>query len=415
MELSKFGQKVARDPAIAGLMDDLGKALAGGDHVAMLGGGNPAAIEAVQDLFMEKAAQLVADTDYFKDVMGNYDPPRGHGPFITAVTNLINETYGWGITERNVVVTTGSQMGFFTLFNILAGEGDRGKRKILLPMVPEYIGYVDQGIEEDMFVTQKPVIHEIGEHEFKYGIDFDNLRIGPEIAAICVSRPTNPSGNVITNEELERLEKLAAKNDILLITDNAYGLPFPGVITQTAKPMFTDHMVHMMSLSKVGLPTARVGIMIAPVEVAEAVGRANVVLSLASPTFGQALAARTIRDGSLMTAAKTQIQPYYAKAAKYARAVLERELEGLNYRVHVYEGSYFFWLWLPGLGVSSRELYKILKDNGVIVVPGEYFFPGAEEWDWPHSRECLRINFARPKAEIDAGFRILGEQLKAII
>ena len=65
-----------------------------------------------------------------------------------------------------------------------------------VPLAPEYIGYADSGLCEHFFVSQKPAIELIGEHQFKYHVDFDALEITKEIAAICVSRPTNPTGNV---------------------------------------------------------------------------------------------------------------------------------------------------------------------------------------------------------------------------
>jgi len=412
MKLSNFGHKITSNPAIVELMDDLGNALAKGDHVAMLGGGNPAAIPEVQQLFETHMAKLLANRTEFRSVIVNYDPPKGNQAFIAAIVKLLNDQYGWGITPRHVVVTPGSQMGFFTLFNLLAGEGPHGKRKILFPLVPEYIGYADQGIEPDMFTSRQPQIELRGDHRFKYKVDFDKLKITPDIAAICLSRPTNPTGNVITNVELQRLSDLAAAHDIPLIIDNAYGLPFPGVITDEAEPIFNQNIVYSMSLSKVGLPSARVGIFVADPEITSAIAKANVVLSLASPTFGQALIKSTITDGSLMAAARDHIQPHYAKAAEYALGQIEHHLVGTPYRLHEYEGSYFFWLWLPDLPITSQELYNRLKRRGVFVVPGEYFFPGLNDPNWEHQRQCLRINFARPQAEIDAGFAILAEEVK---
>jgi valine--pyruvate aminotransferase len=412
MQFSNFGRKITTDPSIVELMDDLGNALAKGDHVAMLGGGNPAAIPEVQSLFETHMARLLANRTEFRAAITNYDPPQGHPAFIAAIVKLLNDQYGWGITPANVTITAGSQTGFFTLFNLLAGESGGGKRRILFPLVPEYIGYADQGIEPDMFISTKPRIEQHGEHGFKYRIDFDNLKITPDIAAICVSRPTNPSGNVITNEELSRLSDLAARHNIPLIVDNAYGQPFPGVITGTAQPIFNDNMVLSMSLSKVGLPSSRVGIFIASPGISQAMAKANTVLSLASPTLGQALARAAVSDGSLLKAALDYIQPYYRAAADYGQRILETELAGTPYRVHEYEGAYFFWLWMPKLPITSRELYTRLKQRGVLVVPGEYFFPGLPDRAWKHQRECIRINFARPQAEIDNGFRILGEELR---
>lgn len=58
------------------------------------------------------------------------------------------------------------------------------------------------------------------------------------------------------------------------------------------------------------------------------------------------------------------------------------------------------------------DMYDYLKQRGVIVVPGEYFFPGQDTGKWPHARECLRLNFARPDAEQDAGVIVLADMMR---
>ncbi|SPW38574.1 class I and II aminotransferase [Escherichia coli] len=63
-------------------------------------------------------------------------------------------------------------------------------------------------------------------------VDFEHLHIGEETGMICVSRPTNPTGNVITDEELLKLDALANQHGIPLVIDNAYGVPFPGIHLQ---------------------------------------------------------------------------------------------------------------------------------------------------------------------------------------
>ncbi|SQD00663.1 class I and II aminotransferase [Escherichia coli] len=59
-----------------------------------------------------------------------------------------------------------------------------------------------------------------------------------ETGMICVSRPTNPTGNVITDEELLKLDALANQHGIPLVIDNAYGVPFPGIIFSEARPLW---------------------------------------------------------------------------------------------------------------------------------------------------------------------------------
>src|SRR5690606_24599666 len=118
--------------------------------------------------------------------------------------------------------------------NLLAGAMPDGScRKILLPVVPEYIGYANQGLSPDQFVACRPAIEELPDREFKYRVDFDAVARALEgggIGAICASRPTNPTGNVLTDEEVARLAALAESAGIPLILDNAYGLPFPGAV-----------------------------------------------------------------------------------------------------------------------------------------------------------------------------------------
>ena len=49
------------------------------------------------------------------------------------------------------------------------------------------------------------------------------------------------------------------------------------------------------------------------------------------------------------------------------------------------------------------------KHGGVIVVPGEYFFFGLEEF-WEHSTQCLRINYAQEDYLVEEGIRVLAEE-----
>jgi valine--pyruvate aminotransferase len=82
-------------------------------------------------------------------------------------------------------------------------------------------------------------------------------RITPDIAAMCVSCPTNPTGNVLTQNEFDSLHALADAHGIPLILDNAYGHPFPGVIHNGFQPKWQPGMIFSISMSKVGLPGVR--------------------------------------------------------------------------------------------------------------------------------------------------------------
>ena len=410
MRLSDFGNRLTLDAGILQLMDDLGRAMAGGKTKAMFGGGNPAQIPAVAEYYERELLRITQDPLKVRALLGNYDTPQGNQEFIETFVGYINRLYGWGITTDNVAITPGSQTGFFMLFNMLAGVRGGRKRKILLPIVPEYIGYSDQLIEPDSFVSVRPKINKIGEHEFKYKIDFDNLVVDESVAGIALSRPTNPTGNTVTNSEIKRLAGLAKSAGVPLIIDNAYGLPFPGVISSSAKVYFDDNTVLSFSLSKLGLPSARVGIFVGPPDLMRALSSATAIVSLASPSYGQYITRELFASDKVNELSRKYIQPFYRKRAAVARQKIVSQLpDDLPWRLHKYEGSYFFWLWLDGAKKSSLQIYDYLKKRGVVVVPGEYFFPGQEAGDWAHMKQCLRLNYSRPDEELDVGTGLLSE------
>ena len=412
MKVSKFGKKIAATSGIGQLMDDLGNALVESQDVLMLGGGNPAHIPEVQAYFRESMVKLLDNGREFERAIGNYDPPQGNKEFIEVVAALLRSEFGWEINSKNVALTNGSQSAFFILFNIFGGAFEGGaKKKILFPLAPEYIGYCDVGLGDDLFVANRPQIEHIGEHIFKYHVDFDRIDITDEIGAICVSRPTNPTGNVLTDSEIERLNVLARANDIPLIIDSAYGVPFPSIIFIEAKPLWNENTIVCMSLSKLGLPATRTGIVIANEEVISMVSQVNAVVSLAPGSMGTAITTELVRSGEIITLSRDIIRPFYQKKANEVVGQLFEGLGGIDFHIHKPEGAFFLWIWFPELPITNEELYQRLKNRGVLVVPGHYFFPGLGE-DWGHKNECIRVNYAQDEQIVTAGVKIIAEEVK---
>lgn len=393
-------------------MDDLGNALAESQDVLMLGGGNPAHIAEVQRYFRKSMLKILADGRKFERAIGDYDPPCGNKEFIEAVATLLANEFGWDIKEKNIALTNGSQSAFFILFNIFAGAFEDGSnKKILLPLAPEYIGYCDVGLADDLFVAGRPEIKHIDDRIFKYYVDFDHISITDEIGAICVSRPTNPTGNVLTDSEIQKLSCLAETNNIPLIIDNAYGTPFPNIIFTEAKPIWNENTIVIMSLSKLGLPGTRTGIVIAGEEVIDMVSKANAVMNLAPGSMGAAIATDLVRSGEIIRLSRDVIKPFYQKKAAEAVEFLLEQLQGVDFHIHKPEGAIFLWLWFRGLPITNTELYQRLKERGVLVVPGHYFFPGLVE-DWQHKYECIRVNYSQDRQIVTEGLKIIADEVK---
>jgi valine--pyruvate aminotransferase len=409
---SSFGERFTRRTGSLELMEDLGEALSEDSPALFLGGGNPSKIPEIQALIRARLAAVAADPVLADRLVGNYAHPKGEQRFRAALARLFARQYGWKLTADNIALTSGSQGGFFLLFNLLAGPfRDGGRKRVMLPLVPEYIGYADQGVADGLFSAHKPLIEERGADQFKYHIDLEGLAVAPDIAAICVSRPTNPTGNVITDSELEKLDAMASAAGVPLIVDNAYGLPFPGIVFVDATPHWNDNVILCMSLSKLGLPGVRTGIVIADPELIEALMRMTAVMSLAVGSVGPVLAEDIVASGEILDWSRKHITPYYRDKADFALRALSRALDGLTFRIHAPEGAFFLWLWLPGLPISSAELYERLKRAGVIVLSGHYFFPGFDE-DWRHRHECLRISFAEDQRTVAAGMQAIASEVR---
>ena len=414
-EFSNIGLQLAGGSGIEELMEDLGNALAsGGPDICMLGGGQPAHIPEVNALWRRRMEEILAEPGAMEKMLANYDPPRGNPKFIKALAELFRKQFGWPLGPEHIAITSGGQTAFFFLFNLLAGEMPDGRRKkILLPLVPEYIGYANQGAGGDLFRAVPPKIEKTGPHEFKYRVDFDALEVTDDIAAICVSRPTNPTGNVLTDEEISRLSDLAKRHGIPLIIDNAYGAPFPNIIFTDAKPVWDEHIILTLSLSKIGLPGTRTGIVVAHPRIAAAMASMSSIIGLANPNIGQAIALPLVESGEILKIANETVKPFYVEKSRQARQfVTESFGEGFDYYVHRSEGALFLWLWFPGLPITSRELYERLKKRGVLIISGHYFFFGHDDETWRHRHECLRMTFTMDEGVVRRGIQAIGEEVR---
>jgi len=401
-----------QDAGILSLMDDLGSVhTSGGRDVIMMGGGNPGYVPEFQKVMRSRLKGICDDKKLYQRLVGTYAPAKGDYEFMQGLVNLLNDECGWNIGVDNVCLTNGSQTAFFLLFNMFAGLYPGGiEKKICLPLAPEYIGYADLGLTEDFCVSTRPRIELLDGGMFKYHVDFDRLVVGEDVGAICVSRPTNPTGNVVTDWELEKLATLAEEKDIPFIVDSAYGLPFPGMIYTEVKSLWNDNSIVCLSLSKLGLPGIRTGIVVAAENVIKALGSMNAIMSLSPTSVGAVLAEQIVSSGEITAMSRNCIQPFYRAKMEKAVAAVRESFGEIPCKIHKPEGAMFLWLWFENLPITSLELYERLKKRGVLVVSGHYFFPGLDD-DWKHKDECLRVTYSQNDEDVRRGIGIIAEEV----
>jgi valine--pyruvate aminotransferase len=381
-----------------------------GQEFINLSAGNPVILPEVEQLWRDCTAQLLASSEY-GEVVCRYGASQGYQPLIEAIASDFNQRYGLKLSDRNILITPGSQSIYFYAANAFGGYTTDGNLKqVVLPLSPDYTGYGGVSLTPEAVVAYKPAL-ELDEkaHRFKYRPDFSQLTITEDTGCVIFSRPCNPTGNVLTDEEVKKIAALAAPLEVPVLIDSAYAPPFPALNFTEMTPVFGDNIVHCMSLSKAGLPGERIGVAIGEPEVVGVLESFQTNMCIHSPRYGQAIAARAIASGGLADIATNVIRPYYQNKFTILETTLDEAMpKNLPWFLHRGEGAIFSWLWLEDLPITDWEFYQELKQVGVIVVPGSSFFPGLRE-DWPHKQQCIRISLTATDEEIQIGMKRLAK------
>ncbi len=416
--LSQFGKTMSRLTGVRAIMADIIATLRGGKGQKFLdfSSGNPLVLPEVEKLWRDCTTRLLATPEYGK-VVGRYGSSQGYQPFIDAVVNDFNSRYGLKLSDRNVLITPGSQSIYFYAANAFGGyTEEQTLKKIVLPLSPDYTGYGGVSLVPEAVVAYKPTLEIDTEgHRFKYCPDFSQLVIDENTGCVIFSRPCNPTGNVISVDEVKKIAHQAAVYHVPVFVDAAYAPPYPGLNFVEMEPVFGVNIVHCMSLSKAGLPGERIGIAIGDERIIDVLQGFQTNMCIHSPHYGQAIATDAINSGALAKISTQVIRPFYQNKFSILQSTLEKALpKNFLWFLHRFEGGIFAWLWLKDLPMTDWALYQSLKKVGVIVVPGSSFFPGLRE-EWSHKQQCIRISLTATDEDIKEGIERLAKMIISIL
>lgn len=415
--LTQFGDRMTHLTGVRAIMKDIQETLRAGQgqEFINLSAGNPVILPEVEQLWRDCTLDLLSSPEY-GDVVCRYGSSQGYQPLIEAVVEDFNQRYGLQISDRNVLITGGSQSLYFLAANAFGGYNAEGQIKhIVLPLSPDYTGYGGMCLTPEALYAYKPSLDiDTTAHRFKYRPDFEQVQIGKDTGCVLFSRPCNPTGNVLTDDEVRQLVNLAAVQNTPVLIDSAYAPPYPCLNFTDMSLIFGENVLHCTSLSKSGLPGERVGIAIGDAKLIQVLESFLTNLCLHSSRYGQAIAARAIRSGALAQLAVDVIRPHYQNKLAILEAALDAAMpQDLPWFLHRGEGAIFAWLWLNELPISDWEFYQKLKQVGVIVVPGNSFFPGLRE-NWQHTQQCFRISLTASDTELETAMQRLAEIVKEV-
>lgn len=408
--LSQFGSQMSQLTGVRAIMKDIIETLrnSSGQDFINLSAGNPVILPEVEQLWRDCTQELLASKEY-GEVVCRYGSSQGYAPLIEAIVNDFNSRYGLNLNERHVLITPGSQALYLYGANAFGGYTKSGElRQVVLPLSPDYTGYGGVSLTPEALIAYKPTLEiDTDKHRFKYRPDFNQLQITETTGCVIFSRPCNPTGNVLTDEEVNKITSLAAAKNVPVLIDSAYAPPFPALNFTNMTPQFGDNIIHCMSLSKAGLPGERIGIAIGDPQSIEILEFFQTNACIHSSRYGQAIAAKAIASGRLADISLNIIRPHYQRKIEILENTLDAAMpKSLPWFLHQGEGAIFAWLWLQDLPITDWEFYQQLKQVGVIAVPGSTFFPGLTE-NWQHKQQCLRISLTATETQIATAMRRL--------
>ncbi len=415
--LTKIGAQMSNLSGVRAIMKDVIETLEAskGKDLINLSAGNPLILPEVEQLWRDCTAQLLASPDY-GEVVCRYGSSQGYAPLIEAIVKDFNQRYELNLSTRNVLLTPGSQSLYFYAANAFGGYTTNGELKqIILPLSPDYTGYGGVCLVQEALIAYKPTLDiDASSHRFKYRPDFSQLAIAENSGCVIFSRPCNPTGNVLTDDEVNKIAFMAAPHDVPVFIDSAYAPPFPALNFTSMTPKFGGNIVHCMSLSKAGLPGERVGIAIGDERIIEVLQSFQTNMCIHPSRYGQAIAAYAINSGALVEISETVIRPFYQNKFTVLESTLDSAMpDSLPWFLHRGEGAIFAWLWLENLPITDWEFYQRLKEVGVIVVPGSTFFPGLNQ-EWEHKQQCFRISLTGSDREIAIAMERLAQVAQTV-
>ena len=108
VKFSTYAQHYSSESGIVQLMQDLTIAPPPGGQLYPMGGGNPAHIPEVEDALRHIASEVIADTERFAQMIGDYDAPQGHECFRAALAERLSTMFQKPLSAKNIAITNGS-------------------------------------------------------------------------------------------------------------------------------------------------------------------------------------------------------------------------------------------------------------------------------------------------------------------
>lgn len=319
-----------------------------------------------------------------------YSAYRGNDAVRADLAPVLSAWMGREVSAASeLAITPGTQAGLFTALSAVVNPGDR-----VILFEPEYLFTERILASLGARIERVPLVLVDG----SYVPDLDELqrKLQDEVALVVFSHPNNPTGAVYPRGILEQISHMVRRAGVLVLVDELYArlvYPDAGVeyVHLNSLPGMEDLCITLVGPSKTeSLSGYRVGVVVAPSGVTDALEDVLSITALRAPGYGQHVLRGWLRlDAEWVADRIDQLSVLRDQTVKVLG-----ELPWL--RLHVQAGTAYAWPDVRRLNVPDEVVAERLAvEAGVLVSPGYQFGPASTG----HFRVC----FARDNDEWSSG------------
>ena len=290
--------------------------------------------------------------------------------------------YGLEYSKEEIIVTCGGSEAIDIALRACINPGDE-----VIVLEPYYVCY-----EPDITMAGGiPVIIKLkNENEFRLMPEELESAITDKTKILLINYPNNPTGAIMTKEDLERIAPIILKYDLLVISDEIYSeLTYYGNHYSIASlPNMRERTLTINGFSKSFAMTGwRLGYVMGPKVIINQVKKVHQFVIMSAPTISQYAGIEALRNGD---ADIEKMKKEYDKRRKY----LLKEFDRLGFLCFEPKGAFYIFPKISKYGMSSEEFAtRLLEKEHVVVVPGTAFGESCEGFvrvSYAYSLEALK-------------------------
>ncbi len=348
----------------------------------------------------ETPAEIVQSTyEAIKSGYTRYSNPSGLPELRELIRDKLLRENGIAARVENIIITPGAKQAMLLALMSILEPGDE-----VINITPCYVSYLPQ----IKIAEPSAIVHNIDLIKKDFSLDLDGIKraLNKKTKAIILNFPHNPTGKMLSDEEIAGLSDILKRTSSYIISDEVYEkLNFSGMPYRSIGSIkeFSDRAIVINGFSKTFNMTGwRIGYLVAPKAVADTVSRLQQHINTNTCTFIQkgSCAAFSLADGFL----------------KKYNSNLKDNADNLDGMVRANgilklvrpQGGLFAFLDISDCGIGSDDFCaSLLSKKNVVTIPGVSF---GENWD-----DHIRISLVTGRKDFAEGVSLIDSFVKELI